>query len=171
MGKSSFLIDTDELITFMAALMRFRRHVIDTMPEHIARFKKRLDKMKIHDDRKHNDIDHDLFYRISLAILSRHQGPMPMGELSKALDVALSTATRMVDELVNGGLAERVADPDDRRVVRVTLTKEGEELYQITTDYMRTCIGQVFNNFTDEERTELVRLLRKAADRMNDIMR
>jgi len=41
-----------------------------------------------------------------------------MGELSKALDVPLSTATRIAD-CGQERYAERSPDPKDRRVVRV----------------------------------------------------
>src|SRR5438552_2195056 len=111
MGKPSFSIDTDAFLDFLAAVMRYRRYVMANLPEYITRFKKRLEKAHVDDDTKHSGIDKDLFYRIGLVILSRYEGPMPMGELSKALDVPLSTATRMVDGLVESGVAERVADP------------------------------------------------------------
>ena len=56
------------------------------------------------------------------------EGPQTAGELAGALRVHPSTLTRMVDRLVKKGLADRVADSEDRRTVRVTLTKDGNDL-------------------------------------------
>ena len=47
-----------------------------------------------------------------------------MGELSNALSLPFSTATRMVDYLVARGYIQRLSDTTDRRVVRVALTDE-----------------------------------------------
>ncbi len=52
-----------------------------------------------------------------------------MGKLSEAAGVPPSTATRMVDWLVEGGYAERFANLEDRRIARVGLTETGRELY------------------------------------------
>jgi len=50
--------------------------------------------------------------------------------------VPFSTATRMVDWFVDNGYAQRLPDPEDRRVVRVALTDSGRELYQTIERYM-----------------------------------
>lgn len=53
------------------------------------------------------------------------QGPS-MTDLSASLQLQPSTVTGLVDGLVDQGLVERQEDPEDRRVVRVTLTTEGK---------------------------------------------
>jgi DNA-binding MarR family transcriptional regulator len=57
------------------------------------------------------------------------KGPMTMNELSEWMNLATSTMTRIVDNLVRDGYIERTQDPQDRRVVRVSLTELGEELF------------------------------------------
>jgi len=56
------------------------------------------------------------------------EGPLTMGALAAQLVLEISTMTRVVDRLVNAGLANRQADPDDRRVRRVAITRRGEQL-------------------------------------------
>lgn len=53
-----------------------------------------------------------------------------MSELADALRVEPSTATRAVQRLVNAGLAERIASPDDGRVVQVEITQQGRDVYE-----------------------------------------
>src|SRR5919198_679680 len=46
----------------------------------------------------------------------------------RELALSLASASRAVDELVKRALASRVEDPDDRRVRRVSLTADGQEV-------------------------------------------
>ena len=56
------------------------------------------------------------------------EGNLIMNEVSQAMDLATSTMTRMIDQLVEKGLVQRASDPDDRRIVRVELTPQGQQL-------------------------------------------
>ena len=71
-------------------------------------------------------VTHDQFWL--LGTLNRG-GPMTMGALAAARDVALNTATAQVDRLVQAGLVERRPVPSDRRVVVVAATDRGREAY------------------------------------------
>jgi DNA-binding MarR family transcriptional regulator len=56
------------------------------------------------------------------------EGNLTMSEVSQAMGLATSTMTRMIDQLVEKGFVQRTADPDDRRIVRVGLTPQGQQL-------------------------------------------
>ena len=84
-----------------------------------------------------------------------------MGELSSDLNIPLSTATRIVDWLVRANFVERIHDSHDRRVVRVQMTANGEELYQISMEYNRQQIARLLSNFTPEEQVQMLRLMTK----------
>lgn len=58
------------------------------------------------------------------------KGAMTMHALSEWMNLATSTMTRIVDKLVRDGYIERTQDPQDRRVVRVSLTDKGQQLFQ-----------------------------------------
>jgi DNA-binding MarR family transcriptional regulator len=51
-----------------------------------------------------------------------------MSAIASVLDVALSTATGIVDNLVKKELVVREADPNDRRLVICRLSPAGQEL-------------------------------------------
>lgn len=55
------------------------------------------------------------------------RGPCTMSQLSERLQVHPSTATELVERLIQAGLAERQRDEQDRRVVWVALTAAGKE--------------------------------------------
>ncbi|MBI4217006.1 MAG: MarR family transcriptional regulator [Chloroflexi bacterium] len=102
-----------------------------------------------------------LFFRVSV-ILSDTDSPT-MSELSTGLGVPTSTATRMVDWLEAVGFIHRLADPRDRRVVRVVLTDKGRELRQAMDARILERIHQALDCLSPEEQVNLVTLLQKVA--------
>jgi len=55
------------------------------------------------------------------------RGPRRMSDIASELDVALPTATSLVDRLVEKHYVVREAHPDDRRVVLCQLSGEGQQ--------------------------------------------
>lgn len=91
-----------------------------------------------------------------------------MSELSSELNVPMSTATRIVDGLVRSGMAERVNDSNDRRVVRVGMSQNGRELYETGMAYNKQRIAKLLKNFTAEEQAQLLKLMNKLFDALLD---
>lgn len=54
--------------------------------------------------------------------------PCRLSELSREMDVSNPTASGLVDRLVQHGLVERSANPNDRRAVSISLSERGEKL-------------------------------------------
>lgn len=63
----------------------------------------------------------------TLEALEGH-GSMTMGELSGRMHLEISTMTRVVNYLVEEGLATRSADARDRRVCRIRISRKGKSL-------------------------------------------
>lgn len=74
-----------------------------------------------------------------------------MSELAVARNVALNTATSLVDRLVTAGLVERQGDPSDRRVVRVVITGKGRTLVERLRTVRREAIRRLLDDLRDEE--------------------
>ncbi len=74
-------------------------------------------------------------------------GPARMGRLAQLLDVTMPTVTGTVDRMVQRGLVERQADPDDRRVVLVAVTKQGrvelEQMVGVRSNVMRQMLARM----------------------------
>jgi DNA-binding MarR family transcriptional regulator len=103
--------------------------------------------------------NYDLFYRVSSSM--RGKDNVTMGELSSALSVPLSTATRMVDSLVSSGYVQRLPDAEDRRVVRVALTDTGHELHRTIERYTSERVQEILCCLTPDEQTMLFSCIRK----------
>lgn len=117
----------------------------------------------------HQDANYELFYRVSNNIYFKDS--VTMSEFSRILMVPLSTATRIVDWLVDNGFVERLPDPEDRRIVRVTLTNVGRELHQTIDSYVRQRIQQILSCLTNEERATLLALVGKVVSALKEVAR
>ena len=152
-------IDAAEFAEILQRLMTIRSHIQIVLPEEIARARARLDET--HPGGKNGSaVDYALLNQIA-RILTAQDQPISMGELGRALDVPLSSATRIVDWLEQSGFAERLPDPTDRRVVRVTLTKEGKSVYRLTRETMIQRIEAWLERFTPDQRRSLIDLVGK----------
>ena len=66
--------------------------------------------------------------RLSALSVIVFAGRTTLTELAAAEQVRPPTMTRIVDALVEAGLAARTPDPDDRRVIRIAATGKGRAL-------------------------------------------
>jgi DNA-binding MarR family transcriptional regulator len=93
--------------------------------------------------------------------LLEHHGDLTMGRLAELVDVSLSNASGLIDRMEERGLVERIRVPDDRRVVLVRVSPEGErmrdEIEAIKQDQMRSILGKL-------DAAQLTRLLGAVGD-------
>jgi DNA-binding MarR family transcriptional regulator len=82
-------------------------------------------------------------------------------ELSKMLAIDTGLMTRMLDKLETKGLLVRSRDETDRRVVNLSLTKEGVAVADQIPHVAPAVLNARLNDFTKSELVELRRLLRK----------
>lgn len=89
------------------------------------------------------------------------RGPITMTDFSELLGVPLSTATRMVERLIEKGLATRSRIEDDRRVVRVDLSEEGKRLHEKFSEHRRAIGNAMLSPLTHGEREIFIELMSK----------
>jgi DNA-binding MarR family transcriptional regulator len=152
-----------EIVEIMQRIFRLKDRFRAGVPENIAVLRKRILESNLGDKTSHFINDFDLFQNVGL-VFSRHEGPITMGELSRDLNVPLSTATRTMDWLVENGYAQRLPDPQDRRIVRVGLTDAGQEIYATINQFFMERIEQLMGQLTVEERKTFTSLLLKVLD-------
>ncbi|MEU4558026.1 MarR family transcriptional regulator [Actinoplanes sp. NPDC023936] len=93
---------------------------------------------------------------LSIVAGSRHTN---MSRLAEALDVVPSSASRLCDRLEATGLLRRVADPRDRREVRLLLTPAARRLLADLRERRRAALGEVLDRMPPAARTDLLKAL------------
>lgn len=96
----------------------------------------------------------------AIAILSVEDG-MQMGELGIYAVVEQSTLSRALDGLVSDGLALRVTDESDQRVVRIHLTAAGRAAFDRLWPHMMSAHDRMFRGIDAAERHAFLATLRK----------
>lgn len=148
-----------EIIEIMQRIFHLKNRFRAGVPENIIILRERLLSSNLGMKTGHFN-NFDLFHNICLAF-SRHDEPITMGELSRDLNMPLSTATRVMDWLVENEYAQRLPDPQDRRVVRVGLTDAGMEIYAAINQLFMERMEQLMGQLTPEERKTFTGLLLK----------
>lgn len=91
------------------------------------------------------------------------QGPMPLTVLAASLQVGVSSASRLVDRLVDADLVDRQPAPGNRRQVRLELTADGTQVLSDLSDRRRRDIEVVLRRMEPAARAELLRGMRSFA--------
>lgn len=99
------------------------------------------------------------FFRMSQVLY--REGTPTMGELSEKLMIPHATGTRLVSWWVNNGLAERLSDPKDRRIVRVELTQKGRQFHEILEGHAIRRVQRILGRLTADEQIVFSLLLAK----------
>ena len=85
-----------------------------------------------------------------------------MSEIADALHTTQANVTGVVDRLEERGLVKRVRDQRDRRVVHVSITKDGLEALRVLRETFREQVERVLAPLSDAERAQLAALCAKA---------
>ena len=99
-------------------------------------------------------------YRM-LVVLST--GSSTLTELAGQLDVAPSTALRMVDRLEAAGLIERTVRPENRRETHLDLTTAGRRTVRTVTNRRRRDLRAVLELIPDDRRDHVAQALSEFA--------
>jgi len=149
---------------FMQVWNRFEA----TLSKELSQIEESLQGM--HPQREHQpNANYELFYRACSSIYPK--GNVTMGEFSNALSIPLSTATRIADWLVDHGYIQRLADSDDRRVVRIALTDSGRGLFEAIDRYVRERLHKILSCLTDEEMGTFLSLVGKVVTGLKEAAR
>jgi DNA-binding MarR family transcriptional regulator len=96
---------------------------------------------------------------------------IPVGVLAARIGVEVPTAVRTVTRMEAAGLVRREADPADRRRVIVRLTDRGRELERVVPRILADVTEQATAGMSDDERDQLLRLLRGLRANLGDDQR
>ncbi|MFF2479696.1 MarR family winged helix-turn-helix transcriptional regulator [Paenibacillus sp. NPDC058071] len=90
-----------------------------------------------------------------------NKGPQPIQKISDTFSIPSGSITYVVDKLEKKGLVERVPIPDDRRKTNVALTAEGRNNFDQIFPKHAQLISDNLSFATDEEKFELIQVLKK----------
>ncbi|MEM9327591.1 MAG: MarR family transcriptional regulator [Bacteroidota bacterium] len=99
-----------------------------------------------------------------LCVMLGQQKRMIMREVAEFLQVPMSTATGIIDKLIEKGLVKRDYSPEDRRIVMVELSKQGCDIYDMLKEKLFLFGQGVLEEFDPEEKEQFIGYMVRAAE-------
>ncbi|QIZ06118.1 MarR family transcriptional regulator [Priestia megaterium] len=94
------------------------------------------------------------------------KGKQTIQQIGNCILVSSGSMTYVIDKLEQRGLLRRNACPDDRRVIHVTLTDDGNEWMNDIMPKYHKFVNQMFDSLDSDEAETLVRLLKKVKNKV-----
>ena len=85
-------------------------------------------------------------------------------EVAKELSITVGTLTVAINNLVKKDYVERVRSEDDRRVVKLGLTKKGKLLFRVHQHFHREMVKRILNEMDKAEEKALLKALKNLHD-------
>lgn len=82
--------------------------------------------------------------------------PLKSTDIARKLNITVGTLTVAVNNLVRKGYVERLRLDDDRRVVRLKLTKEGKLLFKLHARFHHLMVEETLRDMDEKEVEALV---------------
>ncbi|TAL35011.1 MAG: MarR family transcriptional regulator [Spirochaetes bacterium] len=106
------------------------------------------------------------FHEIHTIEIIGHSGETSMRELAQKANVKQSTMTVMIDKLIRKGLVRRYQRKDDRRLVMVRLTKNGETAHAEHNKVHQNITKLWLEILDGKERDDLLKIMEKISRHM-----
>lgn len=95
-----------------------------------------------------------------------HQGPQRTSQLAENLHIEISTVSRQSSALVEHGLVERQADPDDGRATLLAPTTEGVRVFEQNRKLRNERLARITADWPSGDREQLTELLGRLTSRI-----
>lgn len=94
------------------------------------------------------------------------KGKQTIQQIGNSILVSSGSMTYVIDKLEQKGLLTRTACPNDRRVIHVTLTEDGNDLMKKIMPNHSNLVNSMFDSLNEEESQTMVKLLEKVGKRI-----
>lgn len=103
----------------------------------------------------------------TISLLER-LGPLTAGDIGKHTGLASASVTSLIDRLADKGFVERVADPDDRRRVRVAVRRDRVDGVRRQVPSPARSLSALWEQYSDDELHTIADFLERNAARLRD---
>jgi MarR family transcriptional regulator, 2-MHQ and catechol-resistance regulon repressor len=97
-----------------------------------------------------------------------NKGKQTIQQIGTSILISSGSMTYVIDRLEQKGMLKRSACPDDRRVIHVTLTDDGNSLMENSMPKHQELVDDMFSSLNREESEIVVKLLKKVSKRIEE---
>jgi DNA-binding MarR family transcriptional regulator len=84
-----------------------------------------------------------------------------MRDIAKCFSITMPSATALIDKLIEMKFVFRKNDETDRRIVKISLTKQGEKLLEEAMKQRMDKINKFLVSLSKKDKEDLLRILQK----------
>ena len=105
-----------------------------------------------------DDVSMGMYY--TLKLLRWYDCPVIMGELAKTAQCSKQQMSKMLGKLIESGFVERVEEPNDRRVVRLQVTKKGADYIEHLEQLTKQAYSAMLNAVPEKDKEDFIHSLK-----------
>lgn len=113
-----------------------------------------------------NNFMHLSVLQIHALIFLKHNNNVTMSDIADYFQIELPSATNLVNILCDQKLVKRYENPDDRRLVMITLTDDGKKLLKQVIMERRKKLEKVLSYLSDQDRNHLYKIFETLYDKL-----
>lgn len=106
-----------------------------------------------------------------ILFLLKENQQMTMSELAKTINRDKSTTTVLVRKLKDLGLVKEIQCVEDSRKKYISLTEKGNKMNDFTASISQELLEVCYTDFSEEEKTTLLTLLKKMATNIDNSLK
>ncbi len=106
------------------------------------------------------EMDLSLQEHYIIEVLGRNER-MTISNLADRVSAPLTTISSTLDRLYEQNFVRRERSQEDRRVVEVSLSQKGREIFSIHQQETKELVDEILSQLSEEERGDLYRILSK----------
>lgn len=110
---------------------------------------------------------HDLSFSQYITLKKLALGTTNATDLARAAELNPGAMTRLIDKLIERGLVERHADPDDRRIVRIRLSEQGQSIWRDIDQCGNRVRERAMSGMDEAQRLQFIRVLEQVRDNLS----
>lgn len=138
----------------------------------VERFTNALEKMLMKMQEVDNfcvELTKDISKRdFSIIVYVGKSNEVIMRDIAEYLNTPMSTTTGIVDKLVDKGYITRFHSQEDRRIIKVKLSKFGKDSFDLLETSLFNMSNTMLSDLAPQERTSLISLLEKVTQNLEN---
>jgi|EPASupsiteSAE347_1022098.scaffolds.fasta_scaffold00381_20 DNA-binding MarR family transcriptional regulator len=91
-----------------------------------------------------------------------------VGDLADFLKLSKSSATQLIERLVEANLVERINDKKDRRIIRLVITENGEREFIVLKKKLMEKMQKIFSKIPAKDLKEFIRIFKNLIEKLKN---
>ena len=102
--------------------------------------------------------------QVGIMLALNEENGLPISEIARRLLIPKPQMTRLISQIVDMGIADKMTDPQDRRVTKIVLTEKGKSTLAQCENFLKSNVRKHLSHLTPNELEELSAILARLRD-------